>query len=60
MPVTHFDESWDGIVLPVGDTVTNHHTLEVWFEIIAVLVELVMLVNLVDQIWYVDTSIRFS
>jgi len=53
--------------MPVGGTVSNHHTLEVifgsdWWDDIGVedLVLLVMLVNLPGQVWNVDTGITFS
>ena len=61
VPVAHVDISSVGVVLPVGDAITDGETLKVRLEdgiIISVL--LVVLVNIVGKVGDVDTSIGLT
>jgi len=61
VPVAHFDVGALGIVLPVGDTITDGETLEVGLEdVIVVGVLLVVLVDVVGEVRHVDASIGLT
>jgi len=60
VPVSHFEISWICIILPVGNTVSDHHTFQIWHENVGSKVCLVVVMDLIDEIWNIDASIRFS
>ena len=58
VPVCHIKVGSVGIVVPVCYTVSNHETFKVWFEdIIVLFIGLVVLINLVGEIWDVYSSV---
>ena len=59
MPVSHLQVGRRRIILPVGDTVSDHDTSERWLECASCSL-LVVLVDLVHQIWDVDSSIGLT
>lgn len=61
VPVRHLDESGIGVISPVGDSVSNGESLDVWLEdIVVVSVGLGVLNEVVGEVWNVDSSIRLS
>ena len=61
VPVGHVDEGGCGVILPVGNTVSNSETLEVRLEGICVIsVLFVVLDNVVGKVGHIDSSIRLT
>ena len=61
VPVRHVDKGSGGVVLPVGNTVSNSETLDVGLENVVILsVLLLMLDEVVGKIWDIDASIRLT
>lgn len=60
VPVGHLHKAWGSVVLPVRDTVSDHHTFEVWSEGVSAESRDVVMVDLVDEIWDIDAGIRFT
>ena len=61
MPVSHFDKSGSGVVIPVGDTISDGKTLKVGLEdgIVSSVVS-VVLVNEVGHIRDVNSTVTLS
>ena len=58
VPVRHLNESSIGVISPVGDSVSNGESLDVWLEYIIVFsVGLVVLNEVVGKVWNIDSSI---
>lgn len=61
VPVGHLNVGSAGIILPVGDTITDHETLEVRLEDVGVVsVGFVVLIDLVGDVRNVDTGVRLT
>ena len=61
VPVSHINKGGFSVVVPVGDTIADHKALEIRLEDVRVLlVDHVVVVNLVDNVWDIDASIRLS
>ena len=58
VPVRHLNESSIGVISPVGHSVSNGESLDVWLEYIIVFsVGLVVLNEVVGKVWNIDSSI---
>lgn len=61
VPVGHIDEGGSGVILPVGNTVSDSETLEVRLEGVCVIsVLLVVLDDVVGKVGDIDSSIRLT
>jgi hypothetical protein len=61
VPVGHFNVGGSGIHIPVGDSIAHHKSLQVEGESTSlVLLYLVISVDLVNHIWHIYASVRFS
>ena len=61
VPVGHVDEGGGGVILPVGNTVTDSETLKVRLEgVIVISVLLVVLDDVVGKVGHIDASIRLT
>mmetsp|Transcript_63889 Transcript_63889/g.88219 ORF Transcript_63889/g.88219 Transcript_63889/m.88219 type:complete len:362 (+) Transcript_63889:159-1244(+) len=61
VPVGHLNVGSASIVVPVGNTITDHETLEVRLEDIGVVsVGFVVLIDLVGDVRHVDTGVRLT
>jgi len=59
MPVGHLNISWFSVYIPVGASITSHKTFEVEFELVIIL-SIIEVVNIENNIWHINASIRFS
>lgn len=61
MPVGHLESGRGAIILPVGDTIADHHTLQVWQESVWVVqVSLDVVVHQPKKVGNVNASVRLS
>jgi len=58
---SHFEVCWISVIFPVGESISNHETLKVWFEDGWVSsVNSIVMMNGVDSEWDINSSVRFS
>ena len=61
VPVGHVDEGGSGVILPIGNTVSDSETLEVRLKgIFVISVLLVVLDDVVGKVGHIDSSIRLT
>ena len=61
VPVGHIDEGGSGVILPVGNTISDSETLKVRLEGVCVIsVLLVVLDDVVGKVGHIDSSIRLT
>jgi len=58
VPVCHLNIGWFRIIGPVGDSVSNSESLNVWLEdVIVFSIGFVVLDDVVSHVWNIDSSI---
>lgn len=58
VPVTHLNVSWGAVIFVVSHTVSNSETFKVWLKDISVVsIESVVIVDVVGEVWYVNSSV---
>lgn len=58
VPVRHLEGAGRGIIVPIGNTISNHHTSKIGLEHLRVSsIDLVVMIQLIKQEWYIDTGV---